>query len=655
MRFKVSAVIIISAFLLSSSVGKVHAGIGDWQKGITLRLIHESQSDVEQSLIDAAATGANYITITPGWVTDNKYSSNVERKDRTPTDEELIFAIEKAHELGMKVMLKPHLDRKNGGWRAFIDPSDKDKFFENYGNMLLHYAAMSEQYGVEQFSVGAELWKLTTKDGNEQYWRDIIADIRAIYSGALTYSANSYSQYFDEGEMPFWDALDYWGLSMYVEVADDNDPSIQEIKDKWQEVEQNYLIPMSQQINKPMLFAEIGYRSVDGAGKAPEDFDSGKSLDLQEQADLYQAFFEYWEGKDYFYGLHIWDWKAKPDAGGPNDKDYTPQNKPAEQIITNYFTSEEDTQTDETPDTDGTGDSGDTGGSGPTSLIDNVDTKFNPEYLTDLINTGETFYSDRSYVVTSLPDELKDQEFIRTRNGDKKQTAADFLKFDLTQDAWVYVAFDSRASQLPGWLSGWIDTGQNVETNDVDFDIFKKSYAAGLITLGGNSASPMQGAGSNYFVIASLADLGDAGGGVPDTDGTTDTTPDTDGTGDTVPDTDGTGDTGSGGDSGTGEPSDISGEIVVKEPQEGKKMSGEKKMKLYIDGLDTDQYEMYYNVEGRGDVKMGHSSGDEYKQEKIQFDDWNWHGEGNYEVVLRAEDHDGSTIDTHMFNIYVKD
>lgn len=325
------------------------AAVSDWQKGITLRLQNQPQADVLQSLKRIKETGANFISITPGHLTNSKTSSNVDRKPTTPSDELLIYTVQEAHNLGLKVMIKPHLDIEGGSWRANLDPSDKVTFFQNYSNMILHYADIAAATNAEQLSVGAELYKLSTNPHNESYWRDLIAKIRPRYNGSLTYSANANSQYYDEGSLPFWNALDYWGVSAYFKMADNSNPTVDSIKAEWQKIANDYLIPMSQKIKLPLIFAEVGYRSIDGAAMAPENYSLSASLDLQEQADLYQALIEYWQDKDYFHGVHFWDWWPREFAGGPNDGDYTPQGKPAENILSRYFnTSSNGSSTDNT-------------------------------------------------------------------------------------------------------------------------------------------------------------------------------------------------------------------------------------------------------------------------------------------------------------------
>ena len=45
----------------------------------------------------------------------------------------------------------------------------------------------------------------------ERLWRQLIADVREVYSGELTYAAN-----FDQYDMvTFWDALDYISINAY--------------------------------------------------------------------------------------------------------------------------------------------------------------------------------------------------------------------------------------------------------------------------------------------------------------------------------------------------------------------------------------------------------------------------------------------------------
>jgi hypothetical protein len=117
------------------------------------------------------------------------------------------------------------------------------------------------------------------------------------------------------------------------------------------------------------------------------------------------------------------------------------------------------------------------------------------------LKSGARVYIDRSYTFTSVPGSLLDAAYVRTANDDKEATQEKFLSFTVSQDVTVYVAYDSRASDLPGWLSGWTDVGQILNNSDVALDLYSKDFVAGPISLGGNLASGARGAASNYTLV----------------------------------------------------------------------------------------------------------------------------------------------------------
>jgi hypothetical protein len=91
----------------------------------------------------------------------------------------------------------------------------------------------------------------------------------------------------------------------------------------------------------PVIFTEIGYLSTDGTNQEPSNYqlqdDMQRKTDLQEQADCYEATFQAVWGKSWLYGMYWWYWQPNPDAGGSNNRDYTPQNKPAQGVLTHWY------------------------------------------------------------------------------------------------------------------------------------------------------------------------------------------------------------------------------------------------------------------------------------------------------------------------------
>ena len=72
----------------------------------------------------------------------------------------------------------------------------------------------AQAQGVELMCVGTEL---TSSVRYEARWREVIARVRSVYEGPLTYAANWHDEYLD---IKFWDALDYAGLDPYFPLSD---------------------------------------------------------------------------------------------------------------------------------------------------------------------------------------------------------------------------------------------------------------------------------------------------------------------------------------------------------------------------------------------------------------------------------------------------
>ena len=129
-------------------------------------------------------------------------------------------------------------------------------------------------------------------------------------------------------------------------------------------------------------------------------------------------------------------------------------------------------------------------------------------YTLTTAQAGALIYTDRTFTIASLPTSVTGGVMIQTANDDKIVTVTPHLTFTLDSSATVYVIYDGRATQLPAWLGDgtWTATGQTFTTNETQLSnraVYKKSFAAGQVSLGGNLASPATGPSgySDYFVI----------------------------------------------------------------------------------------------------------------------------------------------------------
>jgi hypothetical protein len=353
MKFGKTVVFLLFALFLSAA--PVHAAITNWQKAASLpsRYAEDYASDsFKQSVRNLKAANANTVSLIPTYYTSNCQSSNVEAGWNTPTTTTLKGAVDFAHSLGMRVNITPHLEAYDtwGGvctWRANITPSDRNSFFLNYTNVLKGVAST----GPDELTVGAELISLSSariNADNTARWNTVINTIKAAYPAiALTYSANWGSGDFatETNQIQFWNNpnLSTIGVSGYYELPS-NSIAVADIQAQWDHWNNSNIKPLNTQYGKPVEFTEIGYKSVQGARYQPWNYSSccyGDPNDPNnggnEQANLYKAMFNYWNGQSFLSGVNLWDWDTDPNSGYPGNNDYTPQHKPAEDVIRQYF------------------------------------------------------------------------------------------------------------------------------------------------------------------------------------------------------------------------------------------------------------------------------------------------------------------------------
>jgi hypothetical protein len=253
------------------------------------------------------------------------------------TDEGLRVTTRAARAGGIKTLLKPHVWITGGGWRGEIEMADDAAWadwFESYRAFILHYARFAQASGIEALCIGTEL---QTSVRFEDDWRLIIREIRAVYDGKLTYAANWYREY---EQVPFWDAVDYIGVQAYFPLAEGADTSVETLTAGWRRPLKK-IAALSAEHGKPVLFTEIGYRSVPYAAKTPWEWPRrGEEVepDPQLQARCYEAFYRTVWDEPWFAGVYWWKWfPTHTRAGGDGHVGFTPQNKPAQGIMSEWF------------------------------------------------------------------------------------------------------------------------------------------------------------------------------------------------------------------------------------------------------------------------------------------------------------------------------
>jgi hypothetical protein len=296
-----------------------------------------SRSESDESLVLLAETNTEWVSICFSWVQSNTTSHDIRRDpDLSATTESVKHVITVAHSLGFKVILKPMVDtleeEKTQGyatvWRGEIQPSDE--WFASYSDFINFFAELAEENDVELFSVGCE-FKATTPE--KEQWERVIEGVRERYSGPITYAAD-WTNYQD---IEWWDSVDYVGIDAYFMLSFfNNDPNLEDLKTAWNNYADEIETWLST-VNKPVIFTEIGYRSGDGTNTAPSNYWTDLPIDLQEQADCYEAAFQTLWNRSWFYGFYWWTWVPDPTHGGALDSGHSPQNKPAQDVVTQWY------------------------------------------------------------------------------------------------------------------------------------------------------------------------------------------------------------------------------------------------------------------------------------------------------------------------------
>jgi len=297
--------------------------------------------EASRSLSALKEMNVAWVSLVVTWYQKDANSTIIYRDPRlTPDDEGVIRIIKLCHKLGIQILLKPTVDLKNGRWRGeirFDSEEDWRAWFSSYRYFIDYYAELAAKYGVEEFAVGVELAGTVQR---EREWRWIIENVRARFKGPLVYAAN-WDNY---RNISFWDALDYVGIDAYFKLAVGSDPQLDDLLAAWAPWVRE-LEAFHERVRKPIIFTEIGCRSMTGASARPWDWTTSGPVNFGEQTRYYEAVFRLFWDRPWFYGLYWWAWKPFPSEPSAADTGYSPQGKPAEGVLAEWYAKSVDRRT----------------------------------------------------------------------------------------------------------------------------------------------------------------------------------------------------------------------------------------------------------------------------------------------------------------------
>lgn len=243
------------------------------------------------------------------------------------SDQEVRGMITYAQEIGLKVILKPMVNTSDGTWRAHINFFEYDvpcepkwsDWFTSYTTFITHYAQIAEDTNCTMFVVGCEL---VNSDRREKEWRQVIATVREIYKGLVTYNCDKYQ----EDRLSWWDAVDVISSSGYYPI------------NHWEQ-ELKRIEQVVRKEQKPFFFCEAGCASRTGSKWLPNNWELEGTVDSLSQKEWYEEMFHQTNAYEWVRGFGLWDWKVhlySIQSASLND-DYALYGKPAEAVVQSYF------------------------------------------------------------------------------------------------------------------------------------------------------------------------------------------------------------------------------------------------------------------------------------------------------------------------------
>ncbi|MEM6515020.1 MAG: glycoside hydrolase [Bacteroidota bacterium] len=302
-----------------------------------------ARDTIDQANVSPVAKlGANYAAIMPfGFIKNLQHPEIIHNTDRQWFGEIRAGAkqyIEQLRKLDIKIMVKPQIWVWRGEFTGDIEmnnEADWKALESSYNDFIMTYAELAAEVNAEIFCIGTELENFV--EGRPAFWMNLISEIKKVYPGKLTYAAN-----WDEYKRtPFWAEVDYIGVDAYFPVSEMKTPTVEDCRKGWQK-HKTLLQSMSKEKERPILFTEFGYRSMDYNGSKPWNSDHTiETLNFEAQSNATQALFEEFWNQEWFSGGFIWKWFVNyEEVGGMQDNQFTPQNKPVEDIITSYYKSQ---------------------------------------------------------------------------------------------------------------------------------------------------------------------------------------------------------------------------------------------------------------------------------------------------------------------------
>lgn len=337
MRFRIAADwILLVALALPLGTTNAEAAT-PFLKGVTVSCqtwgVEWETPEMVQTLDELQSLGANSFAIHPY----ARISNDGHVRFRTVDDHRHITQpLEWAKERGMSAMVIPHIAYWGSrfSWRGEINFERKeewDNFFNDYEVWIVEMARVAQAHDAAIFCVGLEF---THAQKFTERWVKIIAAVRAVYYGKLTYGAN-WNEY---ESVKFWDALDYIGVLAYFPLTKAINPSAADLAEGWRKRCTELDRFSNRNGGKQFIFVEIGYNQNAKAAAEPWSFDTGGEHAAEIQERCVDASLALTAKHAFLAGMFFWKWF--PELPRHEEEDFGLQTPAIKALLAKHWLSD---------------------------------------------------------------------------------------------------------------------------------------------------------------------------------------------------------------------------------------------------------------------------------------------------------------------------
>ncbi len=318
------------------------------------------------AISEIRSNGANWIALSPTWsVTGNTPPILEQVPGRDPlwfdTEQQILASQTNDLAVGLKPALNFPIDQETWWLEAVRDYAWWQVWFEQYRNYLLHHASMASRYNLQTLVIDGETIAPALPGGSladgtpsgvpadaQQRWDALLKEVRNRFDGQIIWSTD-YTQlmngvYLDLAQ------FDQLYITINEPLSGNNEPLQADLEVEIARLLDDGLYPVISEKQIPILL-RIAYPSADGAATAclpdpqggcldihklsrPSEDIPSISRDLQEQLDIYNAFLNVLNQRDWINGLISGDYYP---PAALQDKSASIHGKPAEVTLSTWF------------------------------------------------------------------------------------------------------------------------------------------------------------------------------------------------------------------------------------------------------------------------------------------------------------------------------